>query len=142
MIWSIEFTKKKFFHGYGIGTPRESPGLMVLGVQLYADNYSFEADENGLRHMLLCKVILGKRELDNLMPPLTGNVFVAPKLVLFGPRHLICTCKLSFIQTGVNSFIWISSTQFFLFLFDSIRMNHSDLEFPHEVNSNLQGIWN
>ncbi|XP_050372794.1 probable inactive poly [ADP-ribose] polymerase SRO2 [Argentina anserina] len=51
-------------HGFSGG---REPGFH--GVQLFANKFSFdgamcsEPDENGLRHMLMCRVILGKREL-------------------------------------------------------------------------------
>ncbi|XP_061991060.1 probable inactive poly [ADP-ribose] polymerase SRO2 [Rosa rugosa] len=53
-------------HGFSGCRAARSHGV---GIQLFANNYSFDgaissdADENGLRHMLLCRVILGKREL-------------------------------------------------------------------------------
>ncbi|KAL6192534.1 hypothetical protein ACLB2K_033621 [Fragaria x ananassa] len=47
----------------------DQPGPYGIGVHLFSNNHSFDcarssdADENGLRHILVCRVILGKREM-------------------------------------------------------------------------------
>ncbi|KAL6187067.1 hypothetical protein ACLB2K_043182 [Fragaria x ananassa] len=47
----------------------DHPGPYGIGVHLFSSNHSFDCarssdpDENGLRHILICRVILGKREL-------------------------------------------------------------------------------
>ncbi|XP_030458044.1 probable inactive poly [ADP-ribose] polymerase SRO5 [Syzygium oleosum] len=66
---SREEVSKIFSYGFSYsGKPRNS-GLYGCGVYFAPDNHPLEcvksapADEDGLRHLLLCQVILGKQEL-------------------------------------------------------------------------------
>ncbi|KAL8140777.1 hypothetical protein V2J09_006798 [Rumex salicifolius] len=56
-------------HGFGLPELKQNDGLYGRGIYLSTDNSPFESvqsadvDENGLRHVVLCRVLLGKMEV-------------------------------------------------------------------------------